>query len=370
MHRYQYSNSLLDAHLPMFDTHSPDSSFFAGSGSLKSNAQQHFYNSHGSHQPLASGSLLGGRPLLSQQADPFLNQSSHSLALPSQFHQGDYVSSTLSQNAAAAAVYPQLVPPSSSLRTVYLGNLPPAITYEQVLDQIHLGMIEHVKIFEDKNCAFVTFLDPQAAQYFVQETLSRPLMIQNRDIKVGWGKNTLLSETLLLAVKNGASRTVTVGNVENLTIEWLDSTFSVFGQIDQIRLLSEKNMATVHLTSITAAIKAVVTLSMDPRWSQCRIQYGKDRCAPQATSTSLLTLPKHLLNQQQASTYLNRGTPQGLLYNSEPSVDHRLPLLAQTSSSSSNPLTGNRTVYLGGIHPDVTTKDLCDVCLCLFFTLL
>jgi RNA recognition motif-containing protein len=289
-----------------------------------------------------------------------------SMILPSQFHQGDYVTSTISQlNQQNLLLYPTLTLPSSSLRTVYLGNLPPLISYEEVLDHVKVGMIEHVKLFEDKNCAFITFLDPSVAQYFVQESQTRPLMIQKREIKVGWGKNTLLSETLLLAVKNGASRNVQIANIENLTVEWLEQTFSVFGHIDQIQVFLDKNMAHVHLTSITAAIKAVVTLSMDARWSSCRIHYGKDRCVPPSANASNLGLPKHLLVNTTTPALANpRTTSPGLLHSPELMSDTR----SSTSSSTANhPVIGNRTVYLGGIHPDVTTKDLCDASI--FFVL-
>ena len=262
--------------------------------------------------------------------------------LPSTFHQSEYVRSTMTSLYES----PNEFDNSSSLRTVYLGNLPTDISAKEVCDLISVGVIESIKMVHDKNCAFVTFLDGDIADFFVKQVVHRPLEIGGREIKVGWGKNSLLSETLWQAVKNGASRHVLLANVLNMTYEWIESIFSVFGAIESIMIFPEKDMASIHLTSITAAIKAVVTLSMDSRWSQTRISYGRDRCAPPATSTSLLTLPKSL----------NKGFQSSLLYNSEPLVDHR-----GVVSSSSTPLTGNRTVYLGGIHPEATTKDLCDV---------
>lgn len=386
---------------------------------------------------------------------------------------------------------------ASSMRTVYLGNLPPLLTYEALLNNINVGVIEHIKLFEEKNCAFLTFVEASVAAQFLMEHSPSPgspnkFSLQGRDIKIGWGKNTLPSETLLLAVKNGASRHVLVSNVPDslLDLETIETTFSMFGPIDQIRLSSERNVVSVHLISITAAIKAIVTLSMDPTWAQCRIQYGRDRCAPGdessrgATSVSQgdqspslqlqqtqqhqqppmgLARPaphvsvggvspwqlsagpvggdvhqryssppvSHHHQQQQyggnnAASHMGRGllyrssmhqanTTEQLPFNNEHSyqmqqqqqqhqhVNHSAPSLSintnvqapygfpnhvsnghnHTYSSSSTgslgngqPLSasmasspvsqfpnwmGNRTVYLGGIHPDVTTKDLCDV---------
>ena len=262
--------------------------------------------------------------------------------LPSTFHQTDYVRSTVTSLYESPLEFDH----SSSLRTVYLGNLPLDIKAKDLCDLISVGVIECIKLVTDKNCAFVTFIDGEIAAFFVNQVSHRPLEIGGREIKVGWGKNSLLSETLWQAVKNGASRHIVLANVFNMTNEWLENIFSVFGPIESIEIFSEKDTASIHLTSITAAIKAVVTLSMDSRWAQTRISYGRDRCAPPATSTSLLTLPKHL----------NKGFHSSLLHNSDSLVDHRGAV-----SNSSSPLMGNRTVYLGGIHPEATTKDLCDV---------
>lgn len=264
--------------------------------------------------------------------------SGGSKLLPSTFHQSaDYVRSTMT------SLYEYN---SSPLRTVYLGNLPHEVSTKDICDLISVGVIESIKLVHDKNCAFVTFLEGDTADFFLKQVLHRPLEIGGRDIKVGWGKKSLLSETLWQAVKNGASRNVVLANVFNMTHEWLESIFSVFGTIESIMIFSEQDTASIHLTSITAAIKAVVTLSMDSRWAQTRISYGRDRCSAPATSTSLLSLPK----------CVNKSSPSSLLYNSEPLVDQR-----GADSSSSSPLMGNRTVYLGGIHPEATTKDLCDV---------
>jgi hypothetical protein len=136
----------------------------------------------------------------------------------------------------------------------------------------------------------------------------------------------------LNAVRNGSSRNVSIENLQNLDKNFIESLFVDFGPIDKIEIISEMNQVYVHLTCITEAIKAVLTLSMDPSLSNCRIGYGKDRCSPLSSSSML----------------------QGF---SDSIVDQRFSGLVTA------PLMGNRTVYLGGIHPEVTTKDLCDVIL-------
>jgi hypothetical protein len=101
-----------------------------------------------------------------------------SMILPSQFHQAEYVSSTISQTNPSMHLSNAYHSHSNTLRTIYLGNLPSFITYEGVLDHVSAGLIESAKMFEEKNCAFLTFVDSQCAHSFLTEYQTKPLVIQ------------------------------------------------------------------------------------------------------------------------------------------------------------------------------------------------
>ncbi|ORX45806.1 hypothetical protein BCR36DRAFT_332819 [Piromyces finnis] len=255
------------------------------------------------------------------------------------------------------------------LRTVYIGNLPNGTTYEELLNHVRGGKLDNAKIFEDKNYAFVTFVEASSAVAFYQSATLRRITIHNQDAKIGWGKPVQISPNILLAVQNNASRNIFIGNLdETITQEYLEKEFSQFGPIDVIKVLPEKRIAFVHMTSIAAAMRAIQTFQNEKRWIDHRINYGNDRCA----------LPVKLKINSNNNALLfgnNNGLPYSQYNNN---TLNSYPSLLQITSTTANNYPNlysssfptvilnsnpsfNRTVYLGGFGPDITIKDICDV---------
>jgi len=276
-----------------------------------------------------------------------------------------------SQTAMAAAnpnAQPQMMI-NPLLRTIYIGNLPNGTTYEELLNHVRGGKLDNVKIFEDKNYAFVTFVEASSAVAFYQSATLRRITIHNQDAKIGWGKPVQISPNILLAVQNNASRNIFIGNLdETITESYLEKEFSQFGPIDVIKVLPEKRIAFVHMTSIAAALKAIQTFQNEKRWIDHRINYGNDRCA----------LPVKLKTNSNGNALLfgnNNGLPYSQYGNN---AMNSYPSLLQITSTTANNYPNlysssfptvilnsnpsfNRTVYLGGFGPDITIKDICDV---------
>ena len=130
---------------------------------------------------------------------------------------------------------------------------------------------------------FVTFVDPAAALTFFQVASYQGLTLNNRRLKIGWGKNSgPLPPALALAVHAGATRNVYVGNIEDFdtfTEEKLKRDFGEFGEIELVNFLKEKNCAFVNFTNIANAIKAIDGVKNKPDYANLRIAHGKDRCA-------------------------------------------------------------------------------------------
>ncbi|KAJ3034512.1 hypothetical protein HDV00_004977 [Rhizophlyctis rosea] len=188
------------------------------------------------------------------------------------------------QAAAANAQY-QATPPAATMRTVYLGNLPSPVSYEEVINNVRGGALEQVKILEEKNCAFVTFVEASAAQSYNQNAQVKRLQINNQEVKIGWGKHSSIPTSVLAALQNGASRNVFIGNIDDAVTEpMLLQEFTKFGPIDRVTILSDKRIAFVHMAGVAAAIEAVSCLTHDPRWVNQHISYGEDRCARSASS--------------------------------------------------------------------------------------
>lgn len=249
---------------------------------------------------------------------------------------------------------------SGTSRTVYLGNIPPETPAEEILNHVRSGQIESVRLLPDKNCAFISFLESSSAVHFHSDAILKKLSIRGQDIKVGWGKPSQVPSSVALATsQSGASRNVYLGSLPvEITEDELREELGKFGPIDTVKLVREKAIGFVHFLSIGNAVKAVTQLPQDPKWqAPRRVFYGKDRCAYVSKT-----------QQQNAAQYLGIAPGYAHVLNS---ADRDLisNALAQqsvaaaavsTAAGGANNL-GNRTVYLGNIHPETTSEEICNV---------
>lgn len=249
---------------------------------------------------------------------------------------------------------------SGTSRTVYLGNIPPETSAEEILGHVRSGQIESVRLLPDKNCAFISFLDSSSATHFHSDAILKKLSIRGQDIKIGWGKPSQVPTSVALAVQqSGASRNVYLGNLsEDVTEEELREDLGKFGLIDTVKLVREKAIGFVHFLSISHAIKAVAQLPQEPKWQPPRrVYYGKDRCAYVSKT-----------QQQNAAQYLGiapgyahvlNGADRDLISNALAQQSVAAAAVATSAGGPSN--LGNRTVYLGNIHPETTIEEICNV---------
>ncbi|KAK3718157.1 hypothetical protein LTR37_005272 [Vermiconidia calcicola] len=249
---------------------------------------------------------------------------------------------------------------SGTSRTVYLGNIPPDTSAEEILSHVRSGQIESVRLLPDKNCAFISFLDGSSATHFHSDAILKKLSIKGQDIKIGWGKPSSVPTSVALAVQqSGASRNVYLGNLpEETTEEELRDDLSKFGPIDAVKIIREKAIGFVHFLSIGNAIKAVNQLPQEPKWqAPRRVYYGKDRCAYVSKT-----------QQQNAAQYLGiapgyahvlNGADRDLITNALAQQSVAAAAVATTAGGVNN--LGNRTVYLGNIHPETTIEEICNV---------
>lgn len=262
---------------------------------------------------------------------------------------------------------PQLQHPG---RNIYVGNLPSDATIDQLLNLVKFGPLESIKLFPEKSYAFLAFLDATIAIQFYHDATTRKITLHGQELKFGWGKNSQIQTNVLLGVQqSNASRNVYIGGIDdNTTEDSLAKDLSKFGPIDQIKIVRDKNIAFVHYLSISVAIKVVNELPHDPKYSNKRINYGKDRCA---------YIPR---NQQQPSTQALRtaaaiaassGYPYSMAgfspsaaaaFLNSSTYDNYLNPQISSNVISGVPLDniGNRTVYLGNLSEETTAEELCN----------
>ena len=249
---------------------------------------------------------------------------------------------------------------SGTSRTVYLGNIPQDTPAEEILGHVRSGQIESVRLLPDKNCAFISFLDGSSATHFHSDAILKKLSIKGQDIKIGWGKPSSVPTSVALAVQqSGASRNVYLGNLpEEVSENELRDDLSKYGPIDTVKIVREKAIGFVHFLSIGNAIKAVTQLPQEPKWqAPRRVYYGKDRCAYVSKT-----------QQQNAAQYLGiapgyahvlNGADRDLITNALAQQSVAAAAVATTAGGVNN--LGNRTVYLGNIHPETTIEEICNV---------
>ncbi|KAG8531585.1 uncharacterized protein KY384_003215 [Bacidia gigantensis] len=249
---------------------------------------------------------------------------------------------------------------SASSRTVYLGNIPPETSAEEILGHVRSGQIESVRLLPDKNCAFISFLDGSSATHFHSDAILKKLAIRSQDIKVGWGKPSQVPTSVQVAVQqSGASRNVYLGNLpETVTEAELREDLGKFGPIDTVKTVRDKAIGFVHFLSISNAVKAVSQLPQEPKWqAPRRVYYGKDRCAYVSKT-----------QQQNAAQYLGiapgyahmlNNADRDLISNALAQQSVAAAAVATQSAGVNN--LGNRTVYLGNIHPETTIEEICNV---------
>ncbi|KAI9851206.1 MAG: hypothetical protein M1838_004218 [Thelocarpon superellum] len=325
-------------------------------------AQPQLGNQHQNQQ----GHMNNGLQAQQMPLSPQLYQNSSGYAVPQLFspqsptfgysnagHQGMATTASAQMSLGPGAL-------SGTSRTVYLGNIPPETSAEEILGHVRSGQIESVRLLPDKNCAFISFLDGSSATHFHSDAILKKLTIRGQDIKVGWGKPSQVPTSVALAVQqSGASRNVYLGNLsEDVTEEELREDLGKFGAIDTVKIVKEKAIAFVHFLSIGNAIKAVSQLPQEPKWqSPRRVYYGKDRCAYVSKT-----------QQQNAAQYLGiapgyahvlNGADRDLISNALAQQSVAAAAVATSAGGVSN--LGNRTVYLGNIHPETTIEEVCNV---------
>lgn len=244
-------------------------------------------------------------------------------------------------------------------RTVYLGNLPPEITAHELLNYVRSGIVESLRLVPSKNCAFVSFLDDKAAMLFHSDAVLKRLCINGHDINVGWGRQLPLDPLVESSVaRYHATRNVYLGNLPfDTTEDQLTADLKDFGEIEAVKILSDKHIAFVHFTSIVSAIKCVQSLPLIGSYRERKVFFGKDRCAF-ITKTQQHNAAQYLgLNPN--SEDLLQQVDRGKIASALVQQSNAAAMIATAAGGASN--MGNRTIYLGNLHPDTTVEEVCNV---------
>lgn len=196
---------------------------------------------------------------------------------------------------------------NSCNRTIYLGNIHPKTTVEEIANNVRAGgLVESIRYHRAKRMCFITFVDPAVAlKFYLNYQVLHQLIIREQELVVGWGKNHSgpLSPAIAMAVQSGASRNVYIGlklgrhTTEKIRIPdeaTLREDFSKFGDLEQINFYNNKDCGFMNFMNIADAIEVVTCFETRnearvrsivrdngefyEKYLQFKISYGKDRC--------------------------------------------------------------------------------------------
>ncbi|WWD01138.1 hypothetical protein V866_008077 [Kwoniella sp. B9012] len=314
---------------------------------------------------------MGGFPLNMQNyaGSPIVSPSMNPNTMT-----GNYGPAAAAAAAAAAG--------NTTGRTVYVGNLPSEASVDELLNLVRFGPIETVRLLPEKSCVFISFLDGSTAAAFHADASVKKLALHGQELKIGWGKPSVVHPNVQAAVANSqATRNVFVGNLDpEMNEQQLRNELSRFGPIDQVKIVRDKNIGFIHFLSIGTAIKVVNQLPGEPGWEGKRVNYGKDRCAyvPKAQQDAVRQAQTQAMTAVASQHAQMPGTPFSSFspmtagfggFGTPASAGFGSPLFGNGFPSASNSgfmdsnganQVGNRTVYLGNIHPDTTVEELCN----------
>ena len=187
--------------------------------------------------------------------------------------------------------------PKSPARTIYLGNIPTDITYEEIFNTIRHGIVECCRILPEKKCAFIDFVELSSAISYFTDAAKHggTIHLRKQTVRVSYAKSSVLPRNIQTAVSSGASRVLYLSGLsdEKISEVFLRKSLESFGPIELIKLLHDKRTVFVYFVSIKSCSQAVQSLTIDSEklWKGIKIGYGKDRCSFTTSSTIATSRP-------------------------------------------------------------------------------
>ncbi|RCK55209.1 hypothetical protein Cantr_04202 [Candida viswanathii] len=268
-------------------------------------------------------------------------------------------------------------------RSIYLGNLHPKTTIEEIANNVRAGgLVESINYHQEKRVCFITFIDPNVAyKFFMNHQILHQLVIHGYEINVGWAKQQSgpLHRDIMLAVTAGASRNVYIG-IPNpgseLTLpseEELRKDFSNFGSMEQINFIHNRECGFMNFLHIADAIKVVTSFEFEKeeclrrlmkncrleteqeieefynKYRDFKISFAKDRCG----NSPKFSFKKRITEDNFGySRYLRRGSAH-----SQSRRESSVGTATETENFNRETIAEEAAMVFGIVHKDDADKE-------------
>lgn len=243
-------------------------------------------------------------------------------------------------------------------RSVYLGNLDTSATLFDVCSLANLfGMVELARIVPPKSCAFINFVDPDAARKLIaeakrQEANNTPLQFGGKTVNVRWAKSSPMSASQRRELMTGASRCLIVTGSPSATQEEVGRTFSQGCTVVNVILnRPQPGLHTVEMASIQDAATARRKLrGALVHGRTIGVEYGQENCP--------------LRDLKEVFAEFDSGAPatavgaagdakSGPALGAQPSIPDAFDYKPSAVAT--------RAVLLRGCPPDAQYRDICNL---------
>lgn len=227
-------------------------------------------------------------------------------------------------------------------RSVLISNLPSSISEEKFLDCVSFGPVEscHFVDLDTKSGSVVlSFLNHQTAQdFFSDASNSHELAVKlgAPHLAVSWTASSAIPSSVKKAVEENPATTravfVSYLECENLTQDDVLEKLQDFGPIESVETDYDRKHVTCNYTCISHALEAIKSLKNDSSLQRAKVFHAKDRCCSAPTDSF-----------------------------TDSFSDEATATATATAAIAGDVNMGNRTVYLGNLHPETPTEKICNI---------
>lgn len=253
----------------------------------------------------------------------------------------------------------KMIEPEPS-RALFFGNIDPTkVSYYDICKIANqYGALELVNIVAKRFCAFVNFVEPESAQALYAAAQQNSIMIMDKEIAIKWGKAKDITPELMAQIEAGATRNLFLAGIPpGITHSELHHAFSRFGDIENVVVISQKNIAFVNMVSVKAAVSALEYAQangFEIRGAKLKMNYAKEGVPARDPRQIVETVPaqpyqgypQHVQPRQYTTAQLRGGGGGAQVMDGN-------NMFAQDSNSAS------RAIFLGNVTANVTYQELC-----------
>ncbi|EAW13920.1 RNA-binding protein [Aspergillus clavatus NRRL 1] len=166
-------------------------------------------------------------------------------------------------------------------RTLFIRGLPDRVTLRDIIDAVRGGALLHVYLRARDHTANVSFVDPAAAQEFLQYTRSFGLYLAGKRVEVLWNdRQFYLPHYVESKINNGASRNMVIYNVnKSITEPLIRRDLDHIHNLIVVDIKFKQGNAYISTNSVHNALFARSCMMSRATYKGMRIGFFSDECA-------------------------------------------------------------------------------------------